>query len=489
MTGTAATEATEFWEIYKLDVATVPTNKPVRRIDYPDVILKTKKQKYQAIVDEIGRWHEIGRPVLLGTTSVEVSELISRLLKRRKIPHQVLNAKHHEREAHIVERAGQYGAVTIATNMAGRGTDIKLDRKVLKAKQCAIHTDRKGEETCERSPKACIEEGVPCGLFVLGTERHEARRIDNQLRGRSGRQGDPGSSRFILSLEDDLLRLFGSDRVVEIMERFGGKDEEAIESGLVTRALENAQRRVEMRNFEIRKRLLEYDDVMNRQREVVYGLRNDILDGKDLEDLIVGEYASTIVQEKLQTNTVGEEEETHVDVETLRSDLAYFFLSDFGELEPLSDEVEILESAETEIRRGYDERKEAFGEEKMSEILRYALLGSIDVTWREHLYSLDHLKEGIFLRAYGHKDPLVEYKQESFALFEALMDRIRDETVQKVFRVQVPKLQIPKRYRDRIRVFKPDAQKAGMPAQPAKKQKQVRKNVPRPGLGGAKRVG
>ena len=458
MTGTAATEAGEFWEIYKLDVVTIPTNKPIRRIDYPDLIFKTKKEKYEAVIEEIVKWHKVGRPILVGTTSVEVSELLSRLLKRKGIPHQVLNAKHHEKEAHIVARAGQFGAVTIATNMAGRGTDIKLGKGVVKAKECAINTPNPTPGvTCPEDPKECIKKGIPCGLYVIGTERHEARRIDNQLRGRSGRQGDPGSSRFFLSLEDDLLRLFGSDKVMELMERFGGnKDEGPIESKLVTRALENAQKRVEMQNFEIRKRLLEYDDVMNRQREVIYNLRNEILDGADLRELILGEYVDEIIDEKIEAFAPGTDR-SEWDIGGMRAELAFLFLSDFSSLEEAETKDELRKKIRDEVEAHYREREEAFGDEKMREYERIALLTTLDTAWREHLYALDHLKEGIFLRAYGNKDPLVEYKQESYKLFDELLTRIRNETIMKLFRLQVPKLTMPRRYRDRIRTYKPAA--------------------------------
>ncbi|HHF58294.1 MAG TPA: preprotein translocase subunit SecA, partial [candidate division WOR-3 bacterium] len=399
MTGTAATEAQEFWEIYKLDVIQIPTNKPVRRVDYPDIIFKTKKEKYEAVINEIERWHKRGRPILVGTTSVEVSELLSRLLKRRGIPHQVLNAKHHEREAHIIARAGQFGAVTIATNMAGRGTDIKLGKGVVKAQECAIRTPNPTPGvTCPEDPKKCIAEGVPCGLYVIGTEKHESRRIDNQLRGRSGRQGDPGSSRFFLSLEDDLLRLFGSDRVVDLMERFGSKDEGPIESALVTKALERAQKRVEMQNFQIRKRLLEFDDVMNKQREVIYGLRNDILDGKDLRELILHTYIEELVDEKIEQYITGSEKDETWDLDSLRGELAYYFLADFMAIEEASTKNELRKIILDEISSLYKEREDAFGEEKMREIERIALLTTLDQAWREHLYALDHLKEGVYLR-------------------------------------------------------------------------------------------
>lgn len=578
MTGTAATEAAEFWEIYKLDVVSIPTNKPVRRVDFPDIIFKTKKEKYEAVINEIVKWHEKGRPILVGTTSVEVSELLSRLLQRRKIPHQVLNAKHHEKEAHIVAKAGQKGAVTIATNMAGRGTDIKLGPGVVKAydlvhkerikkikeyvskgksvlvipetdgdipnlqylfdqndikytyismrpdenntvdsiiekiltslkrpgtvvlisglykyderlkqgdhvvmdfpqPECAINTKNpRPGVTCPMDPKKCIEEGVPCGLYVIGTERHESRRIDNQLRGRSGRQGDPGASRFFLSLEDDLLRLFGSDKVMDLMEKWGKSDEGPIESKLVTKALESAQKRVEMQNFEIRKRLLEFDDVMNQQREVVYGLRNRILDGENIKSKILDEFVVDIVEEKIEQYLTGDSPDEW-DLDGFKEELRFLFLYDFSEIEKFETKDEIKEFILTQVRKLYEEREEAFGDERMREIERIVLLTTLDTAWREHLYSLDMLKEGIFLRAYGQKDPVVEYKQESFRMFEEMLLRIRNETVMKIFRIEVPKM--PKRYRERnITITRPVVHSGATvtPVQKVEKQETQKKS-------------
>ncbi len=578
MTGTAATEAAEFWEIYKLDVVSIPTNKPVRRVDFPDIIFKTKKEKYEAVINEIVKWHEKGRPILVGTTSVEVSELLSRLLQRRKIPHQVLNAKHHEKEAHIVARAGQKGAVTIATNMAGRGTDIKLGPGVVKAydlvheerikkikeyvsqgksvlvipetdgdipnlqylfdkndikytyismrpdenntvdmiiekilnslkrpgavvlisglhkyderlkqgdhvvmdfpqPECAINTKNpRPGVTCPMDPKKCIEEGVPCGLYVIGTERHESRRIDNQLRGRSGRQGDPGASRFFLSLEDDLLRLFGSDKVMDLMERWGKSDEGPIESKLVTKALESAQKRVEMQNFEIRKRLLEFDDVMNQQREVVYGLRNRILDGENIKSKILDEFVVDIIEEKIEQYLSGDSPDEW-DLEGFKEELRFLFLFDFSEIEKFGSKDEIRDFILEQVRKLYEEREEAFGDERMREIERIILLTTLDTAWREHLYSLDMLKEGIFLRAYGQKDPVVEYKQESFRMFEDMLLRIRNETVMKIFRIEVPKM--PKRFRERnVTITRPVVHTAATvtPVQKNEKQETQKKS-------------
>jgi len=424
MTGTAITEAAEFWEIYKLDVVVIPTNKPCIRQDLPDIIFKTKKQKFKAVVDEIKKWYSIGRPVLVGTTSVETSEFLSRLLKKENIPHHVLNAKHHQKEAEIVARAGQKYAVTIATNMAGRGTDIKL-----------------GEGVKELG-----------GLMIIGTEKHEARRIDRQLRGRAGRQGDPGTTKFFLSLEDDLLRLFGSDKVMALMERFGSKDEGPIESKMVTRALETAQKRVEIQNFEIRKRLLEFDDVMNKQREVVYGLRNEILEGSDVKNYIM-DYIEEIVDEIIEKYCPTDYKEDW-DILNLKGELGFHFLSDFKGIEDAKNRDELKDNIMKEIEIIYKEREELIGEEKMREVERMALLYTLDEAWRDHLYSLDHLREGIYLRAYGQKDPLVEYKQESYKMFEELMRRIRNETVHRVLRIQVA--QIPKRVLERVRAEHPE---------------------------------
>ncbi len=452
MTGTAATEAQEFWEIYKLDVVVIPTNRPVRRIDYPDIIFKTKREKYNAVIEEIVKWHKKGRPILVGTTSIEVSELLSRMLKARKIPHHVLNAKHHEKEAQIVARAGQKGAVTIATNMAGRGTDIKLGPGVLE-----------GFDP-EKTPK---EEWGNWGLYVIGTERHESRRIDNQLRGRAGRQGDPGASRFFLSLEDDLLRLFGSDRVMELMERFGKEDEGPIESKLVTRAISNAQKRVEMHNFQIRKRLLEYDDVMNKQREVIYQMRDELLEGMEMKDVVL-QYLEEIVDQKLDEHLPPDVPPEGWNWDGFKEDLALVFLVDFHDLERLNDREEVRQTVLERLKKAYEEREQVFTPERMREIERYVLLTTLDEAWREHLYQLDHLRTWVFFRAYAQKDPLVEYKQESFRMFEELMDRIRKESVMKLFRIQLPQtqtLKFPRRFRDRMVAFKPSTEDAG--AQPA----------------------
>ena len=416
MTGTAETEADEFESIYDLDVVVIPTNVPVVRNDYNDQVYKTRREKYNAIMNEIQRLHSMGQPVLVGTVSVDVSELLSKLLKARKIPHSVLNAKHHEKEAEIVSRAGQRGAVTIATNMAGRGTDIKLAQEIKEV------TDASGD-------------ALPGGLFVIGTERHESRRIDRQLRGRSGRQGDPGASRFYLSLEDDLFRLFASEKLIDFMKKSGGESEgEPVEHALLTKAIQRAQKRVEEYNFGIRKHLLEYDDVVNRQREVIYDMRLQALTGQGLDrevlDMIRG-VAGSILDEAVP-------EETEPEEWTL--DKAQALL---GELSGVRFDLDRLREGKTSIEDAreagillvleyYHMKRERIGEELSAELEKRAVLSSIDSMWREHLYGIDHLKSGISLRAYAQRDPLVEFKKEAFGLFEELLDRIDRLAVRQV---------------------------------------------------------
>jgi preprotein translocase subunit SecA len=397
MTGTAETEEGEFFEIYKLEVIVVPTNKPVVRDDQDDAVYKTKREKYNAVIDQIEELRSEGRPVLVGTTSVEVSETISRMLKRKGIPHNVLNAKQHQREAEIVAHAGEIGAVTIATNMAGRGTDIKLGAGVK-------------------------ENG---GLFILGTERHESRRIDRQLRGRSGRQGDPGTSKFFLSLEDDLMRLFGSDRISNVMSRMGIKDGEVIQHPMITKSVERAQKKVEENNFAIRKRLLEYDDTMNQQREVIYTRRNRALQGDRLKSQIfdlLEDYLHDVVERYFND----------VLVDNLKEEILHNLLVEINlettDFEPLGKDGivdRIMESAKT----FYNKKESMLGSEMMARLERYATLSVIDHKWKEHLREMDDLKEGIGLRAYGQKDPLVEYKTEAFKLFLTLLEEIRNDTV------------------------------------------------------------
>jgi preprotein translocase subunit SecA len=442
MTGTAETESAELFEIYKLDVTVIPTNQPIRRPDFDDLIYRTKREKYNAIIEEIARLHGKEIPVLVGTISVEVSELLSRLLKQRGIRHNVLNARYHQQEAQIVAGAGGPGAVTIATNMAGRGTDIKLGPGVVKApegRQCALCPNPKDDRPlCPHLAEYGCREDVPCGLHIIGTERHEARRIDRQLRGRSGRQGDPGSSRFFISLEDDLMRLFGSDRIAAIMDRLGAEEGEVIEHSMVTKSISRAQRRVEARNFEMRKHLLEYDDVMNQQREVIYDRRRHALEQADLSDQIremVDEVADAIVD--AQTN-----EEDHPEgwnFEGLKADLRGVFLIApvFREDESISRVEDLKERVRAMIRESGARRERAFGPDQMRQIERGVYLSVIDEKWKEHLYNMDELKEGISFRAYGQRDPLVEYKREAYNLFVELLDEINRETVRTLFRIPV----------------------------------------------------
>uniref|UniRef100_A0A7C3UW84 Protein translocase subunit SecA n=1 Tax=candidate division WOR-3 bacterium TaxID=2052148 RepID=A0A7C3UW84_UNCW3 len=454
MTGTAATEAQEFYHIYKLDVVEIPTNKPVRRIDYPDIIYKTKTEKFKAIIDEIEKWHKVGRPILVGTTSVETSEILSRMLKRRGINHEVLNARHHQREAEIVAKAGRKYAVTIATNMAGRGTDIKLEPGVVKGEECYINSPNGGRcSYWEEEPGRCLKE-CPCGLYIIGTERHEARRIDNQLRGRSGRQGDPGSSRFFLSLEDDLMRLFGSDRMVEIMERFGQKEMEPLQHPLVSKAIANAQKRVEIRNFEIRKHLLEFDDVMNKQREVIYHLRDQYLKGENLKEAFM-ESAQFVIDELLG-KYANDKDPALWNWNGLKGEFGLIFLADFSisESEITKMKREVLKEKLLQIaEERFNQRKEEIGE-AFTDFFRYVFLRSIDTHWRDHLYSIDLLREGINWVAYGQKDPLLEYKQESFSLFQETLASFHRESLTIFFRAEIETREKGKP-RPPLRAYKP----------------------------------
>ncbi len=459
MTGTAATEAREFWHIYKLDVMEIPTNEPVRRIDYPDIIYKTRREKYNAVLDEIERWHKLHRPILVGTTSVEVSETLSRMLRRRGINHNVLNAKHHQGEAEIVAFAGQGDAVTIATNMAGRGTDIKLGPGVVQGEGCYLLEPSGRPCNYWDEHKGRCKDEVPCGLLIIGTERHESRRIDNQLRGRSGRQGDPGSSLFFLSLEDDLMRLFGSERVATIMDRFGAKEMEPMTHPLVSRAIENAQKRVEMRNFEIRKHLLEYDDVMNKQREVVYHLRDAVLKGENLKQ-VYDDMAGDLIDSIVAKYAVGRYPEEW-QWEEMKAEFGLTFLAD---ITVPDDEIpkmkpEFLQERLNEIAQlRYEQRLQELRSELFNDLLKFVLLRTIDGKWRDHLYGLDSVREGISLRAYGQKDPLVEYKQESFRMFDEMMADFNKEATSLLFRAQVqPQAQAERRPQAAVRAYKPTA--------------------------------
>ncbi len=440
MTGTAETEANEFWEIYKLDVVVIPTNEPVRRQDYDDRIYRTKREKYNATIDEIVEMHKRKHPVLVGTTSVEESEVLSRMLKRRGVPHAVLNAKYHQKEAEIVARAGQPGAVTIATNMAGRGTDIKLGSGVVRHNNCALVEPNPDEPACPYLEEYGCYEQVPCGLHIIGTGRHEARRIDLQLRGRSGRQGDPGSSRFYLSLEDDLMRLFISDRVAGIMDRLGLEDGEVIQHKMVSRSIERAQKRVEAQNFDIRKHLLEYDNVMNQQREVIYDRRNHALRGENLRDEVlemIDEQVQAMVDEFIPEDAYADD----WDLTGLRLAFQKMFISDwpFASEDEAGDSPreEILEKLRTEAHAAYERKEKAFKPQIMRQVERFAMLQKIDEKWRDHLYEMDQIKEGIGLRAYGQKDPLIEYKSEGYRAFVEMISSLNREVVELIFRLQL----------------------------------------------------
>ncbi|HEY7531098.1 MAG TPA: preprotein translocase subunit SecA [Gemmatimonadota bacterium] len=445
MTGTAETEETEFDKIYKMIVSVIPTNRPVRRVDFDDVVYRTRREKYNAVIDEIVEKHEAGRPVLVGTVSVEVSETLSRMLKRRGIRHHVLNAKYHQQEAEIVARAGQPGAVTIATNMAGRGTDIKLGPGVVRCTTCAVWHDPDrdpdvgvGDNLPEGWTVKDCEERMPCGLHIIGTERHEARRIDRQLRGRAGRQGDPGSSLIFLSLEDDLMRLFGSERIAGIMDRLGAEEGEVITHPLVTRSIERAQKKVELQNFEVRKRLLEYDDVMNQQRTVIYDLRLAVLEADDLEGIaweMVEKAAGRLVESHVAGDVAGAEE-----LETLRDEVLRTFLLPIDDLPETGEGRRADEVAEVLLERlkpALHARIESWGPERAPLLLQRVMLGVIDERWKEHLFELDHLKTGINYRAWGQKDPLIEYKKEAYEMFATLMGELETTIASLLFKAQI----------------------------------------------------
>ncbi|SPD75233.1 Protein translocase subunit SecA [uncultured Desulfobacterium sp.] len=455
MTGTADTEAAEFNNIYKLDVVVIPTNKEMIRVDNPDVIYQTEREKFKAVVEEIKNLYDRGQPVLVGTITIEKSEMLSKMLKRAGIPHSVLNAKHHQKEAEIVAMAGQEKTVTISTNMAGRGTDIVL-----------------GEGVRELG-----------GLHILGTERHESRRIDNQLRGRSGRQGDPGSSRFYLSLEDDLLRIFGSERISSIMGRLGMEEGEPIEHRLVSRAIENAQKKVEAHNFDIRKHLIEYDDVMNKHREVIYSLRKEVLSGEGI-DKIVGNMISERVEALVGQYTDPKAHPEDWDIQGLTDGYLRQFgvrprigpqdVEDFDRLK-VEDLGDMLEQ---QAQTAYAEKEKMFGKKELDQIERFIILQIIDDQWTAHLQDMDHMKGGIGLRGYGQLDPLKEYQKEGFALFEGMMERISTESLRMLFRIQLakrPQEEVPARKRQNLQLSH-----GGGPVTVRRSEKKVGRNEPCP---------
>lgn len=455
MTGTADTEAQEFKKIYKLDVMVIPTNMPMIRQDFSDVIYRTQREKYKAVVEEVKECHRRGQPVLVGSISIENSEKLSQMLKQEKIPHQVLNAKYHETEAKIIAQAGRFGALTISTNMAGRGTDIMLGgnpemlvREEALRRKVDLSTDPEGFRKILEEMRALtsqeyrkvIEAG---GLHVLGTERHESRRIDNQLRGRSGRQGDPGTSRFYLSLEDDLLRIFGSQRISGVMSRLGMEEGQPIEHSLISRAIENAQKRVEAHNFDIRKHLLEYDDVMNKQREVIYDQRKRVLaqDGvaEEIQE-VIAEFAEGIADPIADEKTYPEEWDYRQLNESLMR-LFSFGLSIRPEDTQNMTREKLWEKVVAQAKEVYGGKGAEFGPEAMGHLEQVIYLQSIDTLWKEHLMAMDHLKEGIGLRGYGQRNPLQEYQKEGYAMFMDLIQRIKEETIQKLFRVQIARPQ------------------------------------------------
>ncbi len=455
MTGTADTEAAEFAKIYKLEVVVIPPHKKMIRVDNPDCIYGSEQEKFKAVAKEIKELHAIKKPVLVGTVSIAKSEKLSGLLKKEGVPHQVLNAKQHEKEAEIVAQAGQPGAVTISTNMAGRGTDIVLGPGV-------------------------VEVG---GLHIIGTERHESRRIDNQLRGRSGRQGDPGSSRFYLSLEDDLMRIFAADRLSGLM-RMGMREDEPIEHRLVTRAIENAQSKVEAQNFSVRKQLLEYDDVMNQQREVIYQQRREALQGENLKPVIfdmVEDLTAVLIDDTTQEKTYPEDWNLEkINHEGLRLFGIQLRLS----AESMGDvsREEFTEELLDRVKKRYESREQEFGESMMRELESYLLLQTVDTYWKDHLLNMDHLKEGIGLRGYGQQDPLVAYKREGHGLFEEMIDRIKEETVRLLYHIQIQReeeLQELRKEQEEQPLFFGPAEDA--PARPqVRKERKVGRNDPCP---------
>jgi len=455
MTGTAETEAAEFHSTYKLDVIVIPTHMPMVRKDNPDMIYRTLPEKWDAVVEEIKERYEHGQPVLVGTVSVENSELIARRLQRVSVPHNVLNAKYHEREAEIVAQAGRKGAITIATNMAGRGTDILLGgnpdfmaREFLKEEEVDPDeaTDDQWREVYARAKRIVESEHKEVvslgGLHILGTERHESRRIDNQLRGRAGRQGDPGSSRFFLSLEDDLMRIFAGDKVKALMQRLGMEKGVAIESKMVSKRIAAAQKSVEGRNFETRKHLLEYDDVMNKQRETIYGLRRQLMEEPDQREYLVGETGvardlfADLTKQYLDPNLSPDE----WDVENYKVQIHTVYALDCEaegiDFQNLTSQ-EIEETLWEKLKAKYAEKEKQIGDEAMRTYERIIMLNIIDAQWKDHLLALDHLKQGIGLVGYGQKDPLVEYKKESFDMFQAMLDRIDTTTIRSLFNLQV----------------------------------------------------
>jgi preprotein translocase subunit SecA len=445
MTGTADTEASEFHQIYKLDVMVMPTNRELIRNEHADVIYRTEREKFEAVVEEIKELYDRGQPVLVGTISIEKSEVLSAYLKRRDIPHNVLNAKNHQREAEIVAQAGRQGAVTISTNMAGRGTDILLggNPEFLARNACKLGVDDPAYPAeLERARQLCAAEHDEVvalgGLHILGTERHEARRIDNQLRGRSGRQGDPGSSRFYLSLEDDLLRIFGSERISGIMEKLGMEEGQPIEHSMITKAIENAQRKVEGHNFDIRKHLLEYDDVMTKQREVLYSQRREVLGTEDIDDWVREMYVE-VLEDIFESYVPPDAYQDDWDLDGLQEAIGQQYgvtiLLSGPDVDPLSRDA-LFDHISAALDAYYSDKRQTMAPEHFEGFQRWVTLQVMDKHWKDHLLAMDHLKEGIGLRGYGQKNPLNEYKREGFEMFIEMTERIKTEVVEYLFKAQ-----------------------------------------------------
>ena len=513
MTGTASTEADEFRQIYKLDVVEIPTNKPVVRHDHPDVIYKTEMGKFRAVIEQVQECHAKGQPVLVGTVSVEKSEQLSAMLKRRGIQHQVLNAKYHEKEAGIVAQAGKLGAVTIATNMAGRGTDIMLggnaefmakaqmeaegfeeemieeatgfaetdDEEILAARERFCQLNEQYKQAISGESEAVKAAG---GLFIIGTERHESRRIDNQLRGRSGRQGDPGESRFYIALEDDLMRLFGGERLQNMMDTLGVEEDMPIETKMLSGQIESAQRRLEGRNFEVRKNVLQFDDVMNKQREIIYGQREQVLGGQNVAESVKN-MVKTSIEGKVEEYLVGDEDNTAWSFSALRQYYMNWLTTDKdfryseGELAALTRE-EVADLLKQRAAVLYEKREAEFGEEIMRELERVVLLRSVDLHWMDHIDAMHELKKGIYLRSYAQHDPVVEYRHEGFAMFDEMIAQIREDTARAILTVQVRRNEGQPQ---REQVAKPDEYNGGdgsLAKKPARAGQKVGRNDPCP---------
>ncbi len=513
MTGTAMTEEEEFGAIYKLDIVEIPTNRPMIRVDHPDQVYKSKTGKYNAVIEQIKACHEKGQPVLVGTVSIEISELVSKQLTKAGIKHNVLNAKHHEKEAEIIAQAGKYGAVTVATNMAGRGTDIMLggnaefmakadlrkagisdeviaeatghtetdNQEILDARAAFAAAEAKYENEIQEEADKVREAG---GLFILGTERHESRRIDNQLRGRSGRQGDPGESRFFLSMEDDILRLFGSERVQGMMDRMGVDDGTPMDQKMLSNAIENAQKQVESRNFQSRKTVLEYDDVMNTQREVIYKQRRQVLDGEDLQEAI--DNMLTAVVTGAISGSVGDE--GHIDEESFHVATAHLSGSLFtaGQLLNLQKKApeisaeELSEEMLATLKENYAKREAEFTSPVMRELERVIMLRVVDEYWMDQIDSMQELRQGVALRAYGQEDPIVEYKREGFDMFEGMISAIQEETLRRLFTVRLRAQSEIKRERVAKITGESGGSDGTVKKQPVKKSSKIGRNEPCP---------